>query len=67
MYKQDKCAIVQPGEAKTIVCSVTSKINRKERLLELIEKPTLLDDQQAHELFDFLTNRHSAFSLDDLR
>ena len=62
---------VQAGQvcycaAKTIVCSVTSKINQKERLLELIEKPTLLNDQQAHELFDFLTNHHSAFNLDDL-
>ena len=52
-----------PGEDAATVCSVTSETDRKERLLELINKPSLLNDQQTHEL---LTSHHTAFSLDDL-
>jgi len=62
----DKSATLPPVEDAATVCSVTSEMDRKGRLLELIEKPSLLNDQQTRELFEFLTSHHTAFSLDDL-
>jgi len=47
-------------------CYCTSNTDRKERLFEKIEKPSLLNDRQTHELLNFLTGQHTAFSLDGL-
>jgi len=43
------------------VCSITSEMDCKGRL---IEKPNLLNDQEIHELFEFLTSHHTTFNLD---
>ena len=61
--KSTRSPLVEDASA---VCSVTSEMDRKGRLLELIEKPSLLNDQQTQELLGFLTSHHTAFSLDDL-
>ena len=63
LNKSTRSPLVEDASA---VCSVTSEMDRKGRLLELIEKPSLLNDQQTQELLDFLTSHHTAFSLDDL-
>ena len=47
-------------------CHCTSNTDHKERLFEMIEKPSLLNDRQTHELLNFLTGQHTAFSLDGL-
>ena len=38
--------------------------NRKEELREMIGKPKLLDEKQTQELFNLITDHHTAFCLD---
>ena len=70
MIKEGKSDVLseESVEKSLIVRSVESEsvAERKKKLLELINRPTLLNKEQSQKLLDFISAHHAAFSLDDL-
>ena len=59
--------MTKPEDGKSpTVRSVQLTSDRKRKLLDLVNRPTLLNKKQTQELEDFISNHHAAFSLDDL-
>ena len=59
--------MTKPEDGKSpTVKSVQLTSDRKRKLLDLINRPTLLNKKQTQELEDFISNHHAAFSLNDL-
>ena len=56
----------EDGDAETCrrVTSDEEVADRQRRLLEMIGKPAILDEQQCQQLHEFLAEQHEAFSLD---
>ena len=59
--------MTKPEDGKSpTVRSVQLTSDRKRKLLDLINRSTLLNKKQTQELEDFISNHHAAFSLNDL-
>ena len=64
--RQDKVTPVEELLAAPGVKKLNSAhdVDRQQRLLEIVGKPDLLDDEQTHSLHQFLAEHHQAFCLD---
>lgn len=58
--------LAEPNGGKLpTVRSVQSVADQEKKLLNLINRPTLLDKKQTQELLDLISDHHAAFNLDD--